>query len=76
MDPRRPTPRDDFFFDLNGYLILKNAAEPELVDELNRAIDGLPPLEYGEWLGHAQRRDYTKDTGLELHKRHRVGRAV
>jgi hypothetical protein len=67
MEARQPTPLDDFLFDLNGYLILKNAVEPELVDELNAAIDSLPPLEYGEWYGNTERRDYTSSTGLELH---------
>ena len=67
MEARHPTALDDFLFDLRGYLILKQAVEPELVDDLNRAIDGLPPLEYGEWYGNAQRRDYNAATGLELH---------
>ena len=67
MDVRCPSDVDDFFFDLNGYLILKSAIEPELVAELNRAFDSFPPLESGDWWGNAQRRDYTADTGLELH---------
>jgi ectoine hydroxylase-related dioxygenase (phytanoyl-CoA dioxygenase family) len=67
MEARNPSALDDFFFDLRGYLILKQAVEPELVDDLNRAIDELPPLEYGQWYGNAQRRDYTTSTGLELH---------
>src|SRR4051794_41872689 len=67
MEPRQPTALDDFLFDLRGYLILKQAAEPELLDDLNRAIDDIPPLEYGEWFGNAQRRDYHAATGLELH---------
>ena len=67
MDKRIPTPLDDFLFDLRGYLVLDNAVEPELLDELNVAIDGLPILDYGEWLGNAQRRDYTASTGLEIH---------
>ncbi len=67
MEPRHPSALDDFLFDLNGYVIIKNAVEPELLDELNAAFDTFPPLEYGEWWGNAQRRDYTKDTGLELH---------
>jgi hypothetical protein len=67
MDARQPTPLDDFLFDLRGYLILENAVEPELLDELNAAIDNLPPLEYEEWYGNTQRRDYTSSTGLELH---------
>jgi ectoine hydroxylase-related dioxygenase (phytanoyl-CoA dioxygenase family) len=67
MEPRNPSALDDFMFDLNGYLVLRNAVEPELVKEVNAAFDALPPLEYGEWLGNAQRRDYNKHTGLELH---------
>src|SRR5437763_4943056 len=43
MEPRQPTPLDDFLFDLRGYLILKQAVESDLVDDLNRAIDALPP---------------------------------
>jgi len=62
-----PSALDDFLFDLRGYLVLKQAVEPELVDDLNRAIDALPPLRYGEWYGNAQRRDYHEATGLELH---------
>jgi ectoine hydroxylase-related dioxygenase (phytanoyl-CoA dioxygenase family) len=67
MEPRYPTPLDDYLFDLRGYLILRNAVEPDLVERLNHAIDEIPPLGVGEWVGNAQRRDYTKDTGLELH---------
>ncbi len=64
---RTPTPLDDFMFDLNGFVVLKNAVEPELIDAVNDAIDALPSLEFGQWHGNTQRRDYTKDTGLELH---------
>jgi ectoine hydroxylase-related dioxygenase (phytanoyl-CoA dioxygenase family) len=67
MEPRQPTPLDDFLFDLRGYLVLKQVVEPDLLDDLNRAIDELPPLEYGQWHGNAQRRDYTGETGFELH---------
>jgi hypothetical protein len=67
MEPKTPTPLDDFLFDLNGYLILKNAVEPSLLDDLNRAFDDFPPLEPMDWWGNAQRRDYTAETGFELH---------
>lgn len=67
MEPRNPTPLDDFLFDLRGYLILQNAVEPGLLDALNDAFDRFPPLQRGEWWGNAQRRDYTDDTGYELH---------
>ena len=67
MSPKMPTPLDDFLFDLRGYLVLENAVEPELLADLNRAFDNFPALESGEWWGNAQRRDYTKETGFELH---------
>ena len=67
MTVRMPTALDDFLFDLNGYLILKSAVDPELLAELNAAFDRLPPLEQGEWWGNAQRRDYNGATGYELH---------
>ena len=67
-DTQTPSALDDFLFDLRGYLILKNAVEPGLLDDLNRAFDNFPPLETNQWWGHAQRRDYTKETGFELHQ--------
>ena len=67
MEPKNPTPLDDFFFDLRGYLILENVVEPPLLDALNKAFDAFPELEPGQWWGNAQRRDYTSQTGLELH---------
>lgn len=73
MEPRNPTPLDDFMFDLNGYLILQNAVEPDLLDALNDAFDNFPPLKQGEWWGNAQRRDYTGETGFELHNCVEVG---
>src|SRR2546423_15716410 len=67
MDARKPTSLDDFLFDLNGFLILKNAVESQLVQRLNQAFDEFPKLDVGQWWGNAQRRDYTRDTGFELH---------
>ncbi|MBI1297802.1 hypothetical protein GC175_22935 [bacterium] len=73
MDARVPTALDDFLFDLNGYLILKNAVDADLLAELNDAFDAFPDLQYGEWWGNAQRRDYNGATGFELHNCVEVG---
>lgn len=65
---REATPTDDFFFDLNGYLILKGALDQDLLQRLNHEFDQFPrDLPVGHWYKGAQRRDYTKETGLELH---------
>jgi ectoine hydroxylase-related dioxygenase (phytanoyl-CoA dioxygenase family) len=67
MEARVPSALDDFLFDLNGYLVLKNAVDKDLLARLNAAFDDFPPLEYGEWWGNAMRRDYNGATGYELH---------
>jgi len=64
---RNPTPLDDFMFDLNGYIVLKNAVEPKLLARLNDAFDRFPQLEMGQWWGNAQRRDYGDFAGYQLH---------
>ena len=67
MTAKKPSALDDFFFDLNGYLILKNAVGPDLLKRLNEVFDSFPDLEFGQWWGNAQRRDYNKHVGYELH---------
>ena len=69
MEPTATAPSalDDFLFDLNGYLILKNAVSSDLLARLNAAFDEFPDIEPMAWYGNAQRRDYTKETGYELH---------
>lgn len=64
----KPSELDDFLFDLNGFLVLKNAIDADLVARLNAAFDAMPrDLQLGDWYKGAQRRDYNPDTGLELH---------
>jgi hypothetical protein len=58
---------EDFEFDLRGFLVLRGALSAPEVAALNAAFDRFPTLEHGEWIGNAQRRDYTLDTGFELH---------
>ena len=71
---RQPNVTDDFFFDLNGFLILEGAVEPDLLDELNREFDAFPTdMAMSEWHRGAQRHDYTPETGLELHNAVELG---
>jgi len=73
---RQPSAADDFFFDLNGYLILENAVEPDLLGALNAEFDEFPrDIDLGHWHRGAQRRDYNADTGLELHHCLEIGAA-
>jgi hypothetical protein len=67
MPAQRPSAFDDFEFDRLGYAVRGCALSTDEVGSLNDAIDRFPALAPGEWLGNAQRRDYTRDTGFELH---------
>jgi ectoine hydroxylase-related dioxygenase (phytanoyl-CoA dioxygenase family) len=73
VESRLPSDLDDYLFDLRGYLVLENAVDADLLARLNRAFDDFPPLGVSEWWGNAQRRDYTGETGFELHNCVEVG---
>lgn len=57
----------DYEFDLRGFVVVRGALSAAEVQALNDAYDRFPELDNGDWYGNAQRRDYTKDTGFELH---------
>lgn len=64
---RAPSALEDYEFDLRGFLVIRGALASAEVAALNAAYDRFPALANGEWYGNAQRRDYTADTGFELH---------
>ncbi|HLL89334.1 MAG TPA: hypothetical protein VK324_08525 [Tepidisphaeraceae bacterium] len=64
---RAATPLDDFLFDLNGYLVLRDAVGSDLLARLNAAFDAFPEIPFGHWHGNAHRRDYNSHVGYELH---------
>lgn len=73
---KQPSAMDDFLFDLNGYLILKNVVAPDLLDRLNMQFEQFPrDLPVAHWYKGAQRRDYTAHTGMELHHVLEIGGA-
>lgn len=69
MPARKPTDMDDFLFDLNGFLVLEHAVDDDLLKSLNSEFDNFPrTMARGDWYRGAQRRDYTNETGFELHQ--------
>ena len=58
--------RDKYFFDLNGFLLLKGALSSEEAAELNAAIDRLLPIQPGEWKGYVHGHNYGDNDGLNL----------
>jgi len=62
-----PTPLDDYLFDLQGFLAVPRALTPAHVDELNDALDGIPPLPPGRWWGNVHSSGSSEPhKGLEL----------
>ena len=61
-----PTEMEDYLFDLRGYVVLKNAIAPSLLEALNRAIDALPPVPQDGWLGHLHYRHYRDAANFHL----------
>lgn len=59
---------NDYLLDLQGYFVIEGAVEPELVADLNGALDQVPDIPPGGWWGNVQRaRTQDPDRGFELH---------
>jgi hypothetical protein len=64
-DGAAATKLEEFHFDLNGYVVIKNALSAREVAALNGALDALPRLRLGEWLGHAHMTSGPGDVSLQ-----------
>ena len=71
------TERDAYFFDLNGFLILKGCLDADHLAQINRKLDEFlamaPPLRHGEWVGGVQAHTYTGSEGLNLQQIYEAG---
>ncbi|MCY3947297.1 MAG: phytanoyl-CoA dioxygenase family protein [Anaerolineaceae bacterium] len=61
-----PDAMERYLFDLNGYLVLRNAIDGEHLRALNEGIDALLPMEIGEWNGYVHGHNYGDDDGFNL----------
>jgi hypothetical protein len=71
------TAREEYMFDLNGYLILKNVLTKSHVAEMNAILDGIttldPPLGQGEWYGCVHAHSYGGAEGINLQQIYEAG---
>jgi len=59
-----PTDLDEYLFDLNGYILIRNLLSPEEVADGNARIDAIPrDLPRGGWHGWVQREDHPEHRG-------------
>ena len=69
------TERERYFFDLNGYLLLKGALSQDEVADINAGIDALLPIQPGEWKGYVHGHNYGDDDGINLQQIYEGGAA-
>ena len=69
------TERERYFFDLNGFLLLKGALAADEVANINAAIDALLPIEPGKWKGYVHGHNYGDNDGLNLQQIYEGGAA-
>jgi hypothetical protein len=67
------TDRDKYFFDLNGFLVLRQALSGAEVRELNAGLDAIPALKPGEWYGGVQAHSYGTKDGLNYQQIYEAG---
>ncbi len=73
LQPTMPNSRDDYLFDLRGYLFLSGALALEEVAALNDCLDTIPPLEPGQWHGHVHRQIHEEKLGINLQQIYEAG---
>lgn len=70
-------PAHEFFFDLNGYLVLRRAIDSAHLQALNGTLDRIlalqPPLRHGEWFGGVHAHTFGGKDGINLQQIYEAG---
>ncbi len=74
-DSRGVTERDKFFFDLNGFLLLKGAIDKDHLAAINAKLDELiaMDLKHGEWVGGVHCHTFGGLDGMNLQQIYEAG---
>jgi Phytanoyl-CoA dioxygenase (PhyH) len=65
--------RDIYFFDLNGFIIIRKALSGADVKEINTALDAIPKLKPGQWYGGIHGHTYGTKDGLNYQQIYEAG---
>ncbi|MEM7330997.1 MAG: phytanoyl-CoA dioxygenase family protein [Chloroflexota bacterium] len=71
----QPTEREKYFFDLNGFLVLRGALTPEQVNACNNGIDAMLPIQEEEWVGYVHGHSFKDNDGVNLQQIYEGGPA-
>jgi len=71
---KKPTELESYLFDLNGYIVVKNALNKFEIKACNKIIDKLKILKHGEWSGYVHGHNYGGKEGLNLQQIYEAGK--
>ena len=69
----KPSDREIYHFDLNGFVVLRGALSTQEVADLNATIDAIPELEKDGWHGHVHAQQYGEKNGINLQQIYEAG---
>lgn len=69
-----PSPLEEYLFDLQGFVVLKQALSGEELAQCNSVVNDIPTsLERGQWWGHVQREDHPEHRGRSYQQIYEAG---
>ncbi len=71
---KKPTELERYLFDLNGYIVVKNALNKFEINACNKIIDKLKNLKHREWSGYVHGHNYGGKEGLNLQQIYEAGK--
>ena len=74
MKKKKISEIDKYLFDLNGYIVVKNALKKSEINACNKIIDKLKNIKNGEWDGYVHGHNYGGKEGLNLQQIYEAGK--
>ncbi|MBM3262439.1 MAG: phytanoyl-CoA dioxygenase family protein [candidate division Zixibacteria bacterium] len=69
----RPTDLETYLFDLNGFIVLRQALNASEVAALNTCLNAIPAIEQGQWHGYIHGHTYGTHDGLNYQQIYEAG---
>ena len=74
MKKKKISEIDKYLFDLNGYIVVKNALKKSEINACNKIIDKLKNIKNGEWDGYVHGHNYGGKEGINLQQIYEAGK--
>tara|TARA_X000001036_G_scaffold269007_1_gene249705 strand:- start:606 stop:1436 length:831 start_codon:yes stop_codon:yes gene_type:complete len=71
---KRPTSLEKYLFDLNGYIVIKNALGKKEIKDCNKIIDNIKKTPHDTWHGYVHSKGYIGADGMLLQQIYEAGK--